>query len=481
MTLRALGHAAALLALTLPSAFAIHAAQEGISVPSRPELVRTPPLRPFIPPTPDRLELERGGKLLVITRDDLPLVDGTLIFPGGRLAEDPELAGVAELMADVLREGGGERTSGTQLDDWLDSHAASIRITSDLDTLRIDFSCVSTDLGNVLVFIGELLVLPSYPESELEKSRARLDTRLARRAEDPAQLAEELLDELCAGPGSLTARRPSLASVEAITRRDLLRLHQRVIGPARMLAGVTGAVDPNSLAAQLNTLLASLEPAGALPRRDPIVFRRPSRTTIYLYDRPGAALAEVRIAAPGTRRLDRDYVPLVLWSHAVGQGGAANRMMVRLRAELGLIYGGSLAYEPGWARAGRLFGACSTRSEAAAEVVAGCLEILKESRAPLPEAELEAVRRRVLNAGVFEVDSPEEVLRRALEVEFHGYPSDFWAKRAERLRSTTSEQVAAAVTRQLDVDRLIVLVVGPADALEDALADQGDVVRLPPR
>jgi len=478
---RALVLLAVLLALPPADAAGRPFTQEGLSTPARPEHVRTPPLRPFVPPTPDRFELERGGHLLVIAREGLPLVDGTLLFPGGRLAEDPELAGVADLMADVLREGGSERTSGTQLDDWLDSHAASIRITSDLDALRIDFSCVSTDLGNVLVYIGELLVLPAYPESEIEKSRARLATRLARSAEDPAQLAEELLDELCAGEDSLIARRPTLASVEAITRRDLLGLHRRVIGPARLLAGVTGAVEPNSLLAQMNTLLARLEPAGPLPRHDPAVFRRPSRTTIYLYDRPNAAQSEVRIASPGTRRLDRDYVPLVLWSHAVGQGGAANRMMVRLRAELGLIYGGSLAFRPGWARAGRLLGACSTRSDAAARVVGGCLEILKEGQAPLPEEELEAVRRRVLNAGVFEVDSPEEMLRRALDVEFHDYPSDFWAKRADRLRSTSAEEVAAAVARQLDVDRLIVLVVGPADALAEELAAYGEVVRLPAR
>jgi zinc protease len=412
----------------------------------------------------------------VIPRDGLPLVDGTLLFPGGRTDEETDLAGVTELLAEVLREGGSERTPGGDLDGWLDGHAASIACIATPEALRMDFSCVSQDLGNVLVLIGELLRQPAYPEAVLERARARLSTRLARRAEDPARLADLVLDRVTAGEGSLLARRPTPESVARVTRLDLLRHHRRLIGPSRLVIGVTGDAEPATLAAQLETQLRGLAPAAPLTRREPQVLRRPSTTTIHVVDRPGLAQCELRLATPGTRRLHRDAAALRLWSEAVGAEGAANRMMVRLRAERGLVYGGRLAHEPGWDRAGRVLGACSTRVEAVGDTVSAWFEVLRESLAPLPAEELEAVRRRLLNAGVFEIDSPDEVLRHALDLEFHGYPQDHAAREAERLRALGPDEVAEAVQRHVDPSRLTLVVVGPADALVRRLEPYGRVV-----
>ncbi len=446
--------------------------------PATREGVRRPPLRPFVPPAPARLELEGGARLLVIPRDGLPLVDGTLLFPGGRADEEADLAGVTELLADVLREGGSERTGGRELDDWLDGHAATIDCVATPEALRLDFSCVSSDLGNVLVLIGELLRQPAYPEAELERSRARLATQLARRSGDPAWVADLWLDRVTAGAGSLLARRPTPESVERVTRLDLLRHHRRLIGPARLVVGVTGDVEPAALAAQLDTQLRGLPPAAPLTRREPQVLRRPSRTTIHLVDRPGLAQCELRLASPGTRRLHRDDGALRLWSAAVGAEGAANRMMVRLRAELGLVYGGRLAHAPGWGHAGRVLGACSTRVEAVPDAVAAWLEVVRESLPPLPEEELGSVRRRLLNAGVFEVDSPLEVLGRALALEFHGYPPDHWTREAEQLRGLGPREVSEAVQRHVDPQRLTLVVVGPAEELAPRLEPYGRVVRV---
>jgi zinc protease len=455
-------------------------AAQGSVLPEHPERIALPPLRPFLPPEPLRIPLAGGAQLLLLESRELPLVDGLLIFRGGRLEETADQAGLLDLLADALREGGSERTDGGSLDAWLDSHAATIAVRAELDALRIEFSCVQADLGQVLEFIGELIALPAYPEAQLEGGRTRLLTQIARRDENPDELARHLLDRVVYGEDSPLARRPERRVVEGLGREALLAHHRRLLGPDRLLVGVTGAVGPDELSARLNSMLSTLKPVGPPISPGPTVFRRPSRRRIYLYDRPGAPQAEIRLAAPGTRRLQPDYVPLYLWSFAIGAGGTSNRMMVRLRTELGLIYQGGLLFSPGWGRAGRLIGSCSTRAEATDQVVASLLEILKEGRAPLPEAEFKAVRRRVSNAGVFEVDRPEKVLARALDLELHGYPGDFWVRRAERLRSLTAEEIAQAVARYVDVDRLVLVVVGPADLLAERLAAHGEVIRLAP-
>jgi zinc protease len=448
-------------------------------IPDHPNQLRLPPLRPIVPPRLTRLELEKGARLLVIESDELPLVDGSLIFRGGKREEAPKQAGLAELMADVLREGGSQHTPGPRLDRWLDSHAATLDIRVEQELLRIDFSCVASDIETVLEAIGELLMIPAYPQDELEKSRRRLLTGLVRRNEDVGQLAGRLLDRVCYGEDSRVARRPTLESVSALTREDLINFHHSILGADRLVVGATGAVDPALFAARISLILNRLPVLGPARPHEIEVFRRPSRTRIYLHDRPNLSQTEIRLAAPGTRRVHRDYVPLYLWSYVVGAGGTSNRMMIRLRTELGLIYRGEMYFAPLWDRAGRMLGSCSTGNSTVGEVVRSLIEILEGASKPIPPEEFEAVRERLQNSLVFEIDSPKEVLERALEMELHGNPSDFWEQRDAALHTVTRDEVAAAVGRYLDTDRLVFLVVGPADELQVQLEALGEVIRLP--
>ncbi len=449
-------------------------------LPDHPGELRLPPARPFAPPPPERRELERGARLLVIENRELPLVDGQLIFRGGSLLEDPDQAGLVELAAEVLREGGSERTSGTELDDWLDNHAASISISRDLDSFRLTFSCLADDLGAVLVAIGELLSIPAYPEEEVEKSKRRFLTRIEHEREDERALADRALMEAVYGADSPLARRPIERTVAALDAEDLRRFHAANLGIDRLIVGVVGAVETDDLASRLEGILGKLPVVGKAPPLPGEVFLQPSRMRILLHDRPGRPQSEIRLAGPSTRRIHRDYSALNLWSQAIGIGGMSNRLMVRLRTERGLVYSGGVFFRPDWGRSGLLYGFCRTRNETALEATQLMLGVLREGLGELPEEELSNARRQLLNAEVFAVDRPEKVLARALELELHGYPPELWELHSDRLRTLTSGEVAEAISRHLDVDRLVVVVVGPADELEAPLAELGEVIRIDP-
>jgi len=455
-------------------------AEQEAPLPEHPRELHLPPARPFVPPRPERRELEGGGRLLVIENPELPLVDGQLVFRGGSLLEGPDRAGLVELAAEVLRSGGSTETSGTELDDWLDSHAASIAVTSDLDTFRVTFSCLSEDLASVLGLIGELLTSPAYPEAEVEKAGRRLQARIAREDDDDGALADRTLRRVVFGADSPLAGRPLERTVSALRAEDLRRFHAENLGRKRLLAGAVGAVSAEDLATLLQGVLAGLPPVDDPPAPPGEVFLQPARRQIHLYDRPGRQQSEIRIAGPGTRRSHRDACALGLWSRAIGYGGMSTRLMVRLRTERGLAYAGGLYFQPEWERAGMLYGFCRTRNESVALVTTLMLDLLREGLEPLPEEELSNARSRLLNAAVFDVDLPEKVLARQLELELHGYPADFWEQHSTRLRALSPGEVAEATARHLDIERLVVVIVGPATELEGPLSELGEVIRVDP-
>ena len=419
-----------------------------------------------------------GAELLVIEDDSLPLVDGTFIFRVGSVFDPPEKVGLAFLAADCIREGGSKTSSSAALDAWLDLRAATLDIFPAEETLTLQFSCASEDLSELLKRVMDLTRSPAFSPNALARGKQRARTLVTRREDDAGAFASALLLEAAYGATSPWARRPTVATINAIGREDLLEWHAAHIGPNRLVAGVTGDVSAIPLAEELTALFEGWEVVPDLPTVPAPVFNVPTKTTIHLFDRPGLPQTELRFAGPGILRLHPDYAPLWLWSDVVGIGGRTNRMMLRLRTELGLAYSVGAYFRPGWEHWGRLIGFIGTRNETVGTALATMIDVLRESVDPFDPMEFTDALERYRHAEVFRVNAPHEVLNRAMLLVLHGYPDDFWDKNWGRLAALDAEEVAAAARRHIDADRLVVVAVGPAEELQPQLEELGRVIRI---
>jgi len=468
------GLLASALALALPLS-----AQEA-SLPSSPTQLDLPALPVYSPPPIIDASLDCGARLLVLEDHELPLVDGVLRFHAGSIHEDADHAGLVRLLADALREGGSEQNSGTTLDTWLDAHAAEIEISADLDSIELSFSCLAEDVEPLFRRLGQLLRSPAYPKDVVKRARQRLLTEIERRADDTGALAELATALVAYGEDSPYARAVTKTSAEACDRDDLLAFHRAHFGPDRLVVGVTGDVTAVEFTRILEETLAELPAVGPLPDVVASAFIQPSQTRVYVVDRPGVTQSELRITAPGTRRSDPDYAPLFLWSHAFGIGGMTNRMVVKVRTELGLAYTVGGFFGPEWNRAGRFQAFCGTRNEAVGEALTAMIEVIDSGLEPISEEHLATVRARVENADVFRIDSTTKILTRAVDLAFNGYPSDFWEQQTTRLRKATSTDLSQAAGRRLNPERLVIVVVGPADEILPHLEGFGQLVMYDP-
>lgn len=446
--------------------------------PQHPRDLRIPTLPPYDPVPASKFDFESGLRLSIVHSDDLPLVDGVLIFDSGSIHDPAGEVGLAQLLAETLREGGSESLPGLEFDRWLVQHGATVTITAERELCRVDFSCLSEHLTTVLQRLAELLRDPALPQDVIDGTRARMISDLERGGDRLDRIADRLTLLIAYGSDSPYAAEPTRESLEAISRDDLSAFHRAHFGADRLLLGVTGDVDPEAFAAFAEASFSDWKSAG---EREPIsapAFLEPRTRTVYLCDRPGVTQTELRLIGPGVRRLHPDYSALYTWSHAIGAGGSANRLMVRVRTELGLAYTVGALYRAGFGRAGRFESWCGTRNAAVGEALSAILTVLREGLAPLESEELEAVKKRMLNSQVFEVDEELEVLERSLLLDFHGYPADFWSSHSDRLRALDAAAIAEAVARHLDPDRLVLIAVGPALEIADELAKFGEVVRI---
>ena len=200
-----------------------------------------------------------------------------------------------------------------------------------------------------------------------------------------------------------------------------------------------------------------------------------------MVDRPGVPQTELRFGGPGVRLDDPDHAPLTLWSYTVGMGGMSNRMMARVRTELGLAYGVGCLYSAALPRRGSFYAYCATRNDAVAQAVSEMIDVITATGADLiPDDELEAARNRLLASHVFRYDTSAEVLSRALTLDLFGYPTDFWERNLEAMSDVDNMAVGSAIRRRMPPARFLIVAVGPADEIMAQLESVSEVELLKP-
>lgn len=473
MSVAVVAGAGAWLALVLQGA---PAAQEPPA--SHPREIAASPLPLYVPPPVERRHLACGVDLLVVPERGSPLVEGRVAFRAGTACEPSDRTGLVPVLGEALRRGGSETLDGTSLDAWLDARAATLEVRVDARRVELDFTCLAEDLDGVLERVADLLASPAYPQRTVERVREGQAREVERRHASPAGLAQDLVEPLAYGADSPFARFPDPDAVRALDRADLLAFHRAWLGRDRMLVGLRGELSTDDLATRLDAVLAALPVATSTEEPRPPAFIQPGRTRIHVVDRPGSDRTELRLVAPGVRLADPDAAPLRLWSSILGAPGTG-RLAGEVEHDARLARDVAAGFEPGWGRAGRFVARATTPASSAEDCLAALLETLGASL-DVSRTELAAARSRAAAAELRRVDGPSAVLERAFELAFHGYPQGFWEDHLARLREVSTIDVAGAVRRRFSTDRLIVIAVGPADALVTGLQRFGEVVVLDP-
>jgi zinc protease len=120
-----------------------------------------------------------------------------------------------------------------------------------------------------------------------------------------------------------------------------------------------------------------------------------------------------------------------------------------------------------------------TKSATTVESIMALDEQIDEvSKHPISDAALKRAKDSILNGFVFNLDSPEKILRERMAYEFYGYPADYLEKFRAGVEKVTTADVARAAAKYLHKDQLAVLVVGHASEFDKPLSSLGPVTNI---
>ena len=429
------------------------------------------PPRPDIHiPQPTRVVLDNGMVVLLLEDHELPIVQVSARVRTGSRLEPVDKVGLASLTGTVMRSGGTTTRTGDQLDDYLESKAASIETGIGTTAGSASMTCLSEDFSEVFPVFGDVLRNPRFDPGKLAIAKNRVMAGIARQNDNPDGILSREFAKLVYGKDSPYARVESYATVNNISRQDLIDWHAKYFVPNRIILGLVGDFQTEQ-ALDLVKRTFGTWPQGK-PFDDPIVPYQTSTTKkVYYVEKSDMTQAKIIIGHLGLTRKHPDYHPVVIINQIVA-GSFGARLFSNVRSQKGLAYDVNGGIGFGWDYPATASFSMSTKTDT---TQAGIDALLEEARKimdaePPTEEEVRKAKASLLNSFVFSVDSPGKLLGKFLTYEYFGYPSDWLVRFRAGIEKTTVDQVRKAARTHIKPDQFVFLIVGPRQGTAPALA-----------
>ena len=426
-------------------------------------------------PKAQQADLSNGVHLIVIEDHRAPQVFFQMIIDGAGGYYDPaSQPGLATFTATLMREGTASKTS-EQISEQLDRLAAAVSVGAGLSSpfATVGGSGLTNNLDTVLSLMADVLMNPSFPQSEIDLYKTRTRANFMNQRTQPGFLAQERLNKAVFGDHPLARVSPTPQALEALTRDALVAFHKAHYVPDRALLAVAGDITLAQAKSKAETAFAGWKKAGATieAQRDPAPIAGPS---ISLVARPKSVQTSLRVGTQSLPRTHPDYDALTVANYVLG-GGPTGRLFEHLREQKGYTYGAYSNF--GSSRTvGSWTASTDVRSEVTDAALTDLIDEIRQMRdVPLTDAELAAAKKALIASFALSLESPNAILSRYIDIYNYKLPADYWDTYPQRIGAITSAEVQRVAKKYWAADRLQIVAVGEAEKVEPALKKLGAV------
>lgn len=405
-------------------------------------------------------ETAQGVQVMFVESHSLPMVDIRVVFSAGS-ARDGDKPGLALLANSQLTSGAGNMDAdriaaklediGAELNNesYRDMALLSLRSLSDTDKLKQALNIMRQVLGS-----------PTFPAKALARDQRRLLAVIAQKQQQPDSVATDAFYAAVYG-GHPYAHPPegTAASIQAITREDLLAFHKQYYVPANAVVAVVGDLSRTAAETYVDELLRGL-PQGDKPAPIPPVPALDKGEEIRLPMK--TSQTHILLGQPGMRRGDKDYFPLYVGNHVLGGSGFASRLMQSIREDRGLVYDVHSYFLPMDVK-GPFIAGMQTRNAQAEEA----LKLLREDIRRFVEQgptkkELDKAIRNITGGFPLNIDSNQELVNYLAMIAFYRLPLDYLDNFNANIKAVTVDAIKDAFRRRIHPDSFVSVIVGGA-------------------
>jgi zinc protease len=292
-------------------------------------------------PSPEDIvihDLQNGIRLLMRQNHYAESTTSLGYLTTGGICDPDDKLGLANFTAAALMTGTAHHDFNA-LYDSIESLGASLHFSSGTNITNFSCQSLAEDMPAMLGLVSEILLSPTFPHKQFKRLKAQVMTGLALRAQDTAEMASLEFDKLIYSNHPYA--RPDEGYVDtnlAIEIPDLVKFHQEQYGPNGMVICVVGAIDPQRVISQAESIFGNWSnPNQKTPMVIPGLDKqtKPSRKHVAI---PGKSQTDIVMGTIGPSRNSIDYLPCAIGNYILGQLGIMGRIGETVREKQGLAY-----------------------------------------------------------------------------------------------------------------------------------------------
>ena len=431
------------------------------------------PARAFYFPPIEKSSLANGLGVWTVAHNAIPVVTVVLLVRRGSADDPPGLDGLAALTVDMLDEGTGGRSAiafheslariGAQLDSDIGPDAAVLTLTA-----------LSRFSAEVVQLLADMTARPALTDRDFERVRQLRIHRLTQLRDLPGAVADRAFVKLLYGahPYGHTPL-GSEQTLAAITVDDVRAFHRGAIRPADATLIVVGDCRHDDVRRSAGEAFASWDGAAAAgsPSAPATALPRPARVSIV--PRRKAPQSELRIGHVAVARDTPDYHALVATNMVLG-GQFVSRINLNLRQDKGFTYGARTSFD--FRRMPGPFSLqvsvhTATTGRAIAESLAE-IDGIRGGR-PVTADELALGVAALTRGFARNFETGEQIARAVSQIALYDLPDDYFDRFVPAVEHVTADDVTRVAAKNLDPERLAILIVGDVDAIGSDLSQLG--------
>jgi predicted Zn-dependent peptidase len=460
---------------TLLAATAVGAADKPVPLPKD-----LPPYgedRPLPVPALDQSRLPGGLTIWLVKRPGVPRLTAVLATRGGTAADPSGREGVAQVLADTIKEGTTTRTS-KRIAEELQSVGGEIASSASDDAIFLTVDGLSSGAATLMEILADVAQHASFPPAEVELAKNNAIQGLLAREATPEFLAEKAFARAVYGDHPYRVVAPTRETLGMVSPELLKGEFSRRFRPERSLLVVVGDLNPAALSPLLARSFAGGKGAGEAPPATPPSPGAGGRR-IYVVSRPGSVQSLILAGRPTVTATDPEYYPLLV-ANTIFSGAFSSRLVRNIREDKGYTYsprGAVVAREQG--------GLLRVRADVRNEVTgASTLEIFYEldrmgATSPTPD---ELSRAKRYQAGLYLLRNQiQGTVARTLATNWvNGLPPQALGEFVTRINAVSAEQVKKVGQTFYPSATQTVVVVGDEAKIKAEMAQFGALTTVQP-
>lgn len=434
-----------------------------------------PEINRFVMPKIETFTLRNGITVFLVEDKELPIIQLDVLVRTGSFLVPAEKAGLGAMVGQVMRTGGSAAYPAEALNPLLENKAASVETSVGFLSSSASLNVLKEDFDSVLPVLIDLLRNPLFPQEQIDLAKTQQRSAISRRNDDVSAITDREFRKLIYGAGSVYTRGTEYATIDAVTRDDMVEFHKRGFVGRNMTVSVIGDFNARDMRRSIERAFAPI-PAGSKQALDLPKVDYTFKAGVNFIAKRDVNQSNILLGHIGGLRNNPDYAALQMMNEILSGGSFSGRLMQEVRTNKGYAYGVGGAYQSSILYPGQFFVSLSTASASTADAIRATIgEIRKMQDAPVTEAEVSEARERILNSLVFRYESRADVLNERVSYNYYGLPADLFDRYIEDLRKVTVADVQRVARKYLRPDAMQILVVGHPDEVGDQLSEFGTV------